>query len=81
MKWAFTYADDTSSSVSGKDLDEIIKKMEIDAVIVLKFMASNGLVANPKKTTLLYLNFINIKFKSLLTWLGNYISTMLPVNI
>ena len=67
MKWAFTYADDTSSSVSGKDLDEIIKKMEIDAVIVLKFMASNGLVANPKKTTLLYLNFINIKFKSLLT--------------
>ena len=81
MKWAFTYADDTSSSVSGKDLDEIIKKMEIDTVIVLKFMASNGLVANPKKTTLLYLNFINIKFKSLLTWLGNYISTMLPVNI
>ena len=76
MKRAFTYADDTSSSVSGKDLDEIIKKMEIDAVIVLKFMASNGLVANPKKTTLLYLNFINIEFKSLLIRLGNYISTM-----
>ena len=47
---AFTYADDTSSSVSGKDLTEIIRKMEIDAVNVLKFMASNGLVANPKKT-------------------------------
>ena len=30
--------------------------MEIDAVNVLKFMASNGLVANPKKTTLIFLN-------------------------
>ena len=30
--------------------------MEIDAVNVLKFMASNGLVANPKKTTMLFLN-------------------------
>ena len=30
--------------------------MEIDAVNVLKFMASNGLVANPKKKTLLFLN-------------------------
>ena len=30
--------------------------MEIDAVKVLKFMASNGLVANPKKTTLIFLN-------------------------
>ena len=36
---AFTYADDTSSSVSGKDMDEIIRRMEIDAVNVLKFMA------------------------------------------
>ena len=53
---AFTYADDTSSSVSGKDLDEVIRKMEIDAINVLKFMASNGLVANPKKTTMLFLN-------------------------
>ena len=42
--------------MSGKDLSEIISKMEIDAVNVLKFMASNGLVANPKKTTLLFLN-------------------------
>ena len=30
--------------------------MEIDAVNILKFMASNGLVANPQKTTLLFLN-------------------------
>jgi hypothetical protein len=52
----FTYADDTSSSISGKNLQDIIRKMESDAVNVLKFMASNGLVANPKKTTLLFLN-------------------------
>ena len=30
--------------------------MEADAINVLKFMASNGLVANPKKTTMLFLN-------------------------
>ena len=30
--------------------------MEEDAINVLKFMASNGLVANPKKTKLLFLN-------------------------
>ena len=30
--------------------------LEEDAINVLKFMASNGLVANPKKTTLLFLN-------------------------
>ena len=53
---AFTYADDTSSRVSGKDLDEIMRRMEADAINVLKFMASNGLVANPKKTTMLFLN-------------------------
>ena len=52
----FTYADDTSSTVSGKDLLEIIRRMEIDAVNVLRFMASNGLVANPQKTTLIFIN-------------------------
>ena len=45
-----------SSRVSGKDLDEIMRRMEADAINVLKFMASNGLVANPKKTTMLFLN-------------------------
>ena len=53
---AFTYADDTSSSVTGKTLDEVKKKLEEDADQVLKFMASNGLVANPSKTTLMILN-------------------------
>ena len=47
-----TYADDTKTSVKGKSLEEIIKNMEEDAVNVLKYMASNGLVANPSKTKL-----------------------------
>ena len=53
---SITYADDTQTGVSGRILKLIIKKMEEDALNVLKFMASNGLVANPKKTTLLFLN-------------------------
>ena len=44
-----SYADDTKTSVSGRILKAIIRKMECDARMVLKFMASNGLVANPKK--------------------------------
>ena len=40
----------------GRILKRIIAEMEEDALNVLKFMASNGLVANPKKTTLIFLN-------------------------
>ena len=53
---AITYADDTKTSVSGKRLEEIIKKLELDAINVLKFMASNELVANPSKTVLFIMN-------------------------
>ena len=55
LKWSFiiTYADDTSISVSGKSIIEIIQKLEEDAISVLKFMASNGLVANASKTSFL----------------------------
>ena len=53
---SITYADDTQTGVSGRILKLIIEKMEADAVNVLKFMSSNGLVANSKKTTLLFLN-------------------------
>ena len=53
---AGTYADDTQSSVSDKLLCNVKKNLESDALQVLKFMASNGLIANPKKTALLYLN-------------------------
>jgi len=44
------YADDTASSVSADVEDEVINKLETDADHVLKFMASNFLMANPKKT-------------------------------
>ena len=53
---AITYADDTSTSVSGKLLKDVIRMLEEDAKNVLKFMASNGLVANASKTTLMFLN-------------------------
>ena len=54
---ALTYADDTSTGVTGDSIDEVIAKLEEDADLVLKFMASNGLVANPHKTTLMILNY------------------------
>ena len=56
---AFTYADDTSTSCCGKTDEEVIKKLEEDAECVLKFMASNGLVANPTKTVFMILNSKN----------------------
>ena len=51
-----TYADDTSTSTSCKTLEDTLTKMEEDAQQVLQFMASNGLVANAKKTSFLLLN-------------------------
>ena len=51
-----TYADDTTTGTSGKNLDAIIHNLEQDSNSVLKYMASNGLVANPKKTAFLILN-------------------------
>ena len=47
-----TYADDTMSSTSARQLEE-------DAQNVLNVMASNGLVANPKKTALVCLRASN----------------------
>ena len=55
---ALTYADDTSSSVRAKLLSEVTQMLEEDAENVLNFMASNGLVANPKK---LHSSFSTIK--------------------
>jgi hypothetical protein len=52
---AITYADDTSTSLSSRCLARVIAKLETDAINVLKFMASNGLVANPKKTVFMLL--------------------------
>ena len=56
---AITYADDTSTSASSKCLTSVINRLEKDAINVLKFMASNGLVANPKKTVFMLLNHKN----------------------
>ena len=56
---AITYADDTTTGVSEEELAEVLRKLQIDAKNVLKFMASNGLVANPKKTTMVILNSKN----------------------
>ena len=50
------YADDTSTSHGGEDLDTVIEKLEEDASSILEFMASNGLVANPSKTEFMILN-------------------------
>ena len=51
-----TYADDTSTGTHGKTAQETMEKMEVDAKHVLQYMASNGLVANAKKTSFLLLN-------------------------
>ena len=42
--------------MSDKDLEVVLIKLEEDGQNVLKFMASNGLVANPKKTCFVILN-------------------------
>ena len=39
----FNYADDTTTSCKGKQTDLVIRDLELDAVGVLQFMASNGL--------------------------------------
>ena len=44
------YADDTVSSYSSADENEVIDKLKSDAVKILQFMSSNSLVANSKKT-------------------------------
>ena len=58
LKYAMitAYAGDTSSSVSHKLLSKVKSMLEEDAFIVLKFMATNGLVANASKTVFLLLN-------------------------
>ena len=55
---SLTYADDTSTSVSGKNIADVLRKLEIDAKNVLKFMTANGLHANPSKTTFIIIKFI-----------------------
>ena len=50
------FSKNTETNVSDLDIFTVIRKLEEDAQNVLAFMASNGLVANPKKTSLMFLN-------------------------
>ena len=52
----YVYADDTTSSCKGKNLEEIIKNLKQDANAILSYLASNGLVANASKTVFMVLN-------------------------
>ena len=45
--------------MTGDTIEEVIAKLEEDAELVLRFMASNGLVANASKTSLMILNHYN----------------------
>ena len=49
----------TTTETSSKYVDEVIKRLEEDAMNMLKFMASNGLFANPNKTSVVLLNAEN----------------------
>ena len=51
-----SYADDTNSSFSGKSMEDVKGHLEEDAEEILKFMVSNGPVANPSKATLPKMN-------------------------
>ena len=53
---ATTYADDTQTTVTGMSIEEVKVKLECDAKNVLRFMASNVLVANPTKTSFMLIN-------------------------
>ena len=54
--WAIVYANDTNTSVAGRSVEDVLEKLEHDALNVLRFMSSNQLVANPAKTNLLLFN-------------------------
>ena len=52
----FNFADDTTTDTKGKEPMDIKLKLEEDAINALQFMASNGMVANQKKTEFMVLN-------------------------
>ena len=45
------FADDNSATVTGESQSEVVTKLESDALDILRFMASNKLLANESKTT------------------------------
>jgi hypothetical protein len=58
-----SYADDTTLTVSSKDMSSLLQNLEREAERVLQFMAVNKLVANPAKTS-----FILIRGKDHKKW-------------
>ena len=52
----FRYADDTTTSCSDKNLEEILSNLKHDAKQIINYMAINGLVANASKTVFMILN-------------------------
>ena len=63
----YGYADDTTTACQGKNLEEIIKNLKHDAESILKYMASNGLVANASKTIFMILNLTKNECEQQLT--------------
>jgi hypothetical protein len=59
-----TYADGTTTGTSRTTVEETIRLMEIDAESVLRYMVSNGLVANANKTSFLLLNAQSSEYKN-----------------
>ena len=51
-----TYADDTTTGTSAEKVEKVIAILEEDAINVLRFMASNGLIMNPNKKSFIILN-------------------------
>ena len=49
------FVDDNTISSYGKYLNEIVTYLEINFIILLKWFAANGKVANPKKFQLMFL--------------------------
>ena len=77
---AGTYADDTQSSVAGKDVSNVKKELEEDAAQVLRFIASNQLIANPKKTVFVMINlFFVIAFRWALFVFNAYVTISITI--
>ena len=53
---ATKYAYDSTTITKEKSIKELLPKLEEEAKRVLKFMVSNGLIANPVKTSFLIVN-------------------------
>ena len=51
----FGYADDTTSTINGTDLDELAKKCEAEARKIITYMSANKLAANEDKTHIVFI--------------------------